>query len=115
MKEAQDSARAAVRIHLFTLLFEDCSRVCVQLVEGSGTIELIVQLIGSCSKEALQGAPGIARVTSVREGGASHEEEVRQGLHLHGNGLTWKQGSGKATSLVTTRPSMVLSGLEKLL
>ena len=62
MKEAQDSARAAVRIHLFTLLFEDCSRLCVQLVEASGVIELMVQLIG-VAHEALQGAPGIARET----------------------------------------------------
>jgi len=62
VKEAPESARAAVRIHLFTLLFEDCSRLCVQLVEGSGAIELMVQLIG-VAQEALQGAPGIARET----------------------------------------------------
>ena len=62
-----------------------------------------------------QEAPGIARETPVREGSAGHEEEGRQGLHLHGNGSTWEQGSGKATSMVTTRPSIMLSGLEKLL
>jgi len=55
-KEGLESARAAVRIHLFTLLFEDCSRLCVQLVEGSGAIELMVQLIG-VAQEALQIAP----------------------------------------------------------
>ena len=52
VKEAPDSAKAAVRIHLFTLLFEDCSRLCAQLVEGSGAIELMVQLIGD-AQEAL--------------------------------------------------------------
>jgi len=56
VKEAPESARAAVRIHLFTLLFEDCSRLCVQLVESSGAIELMVQLI-AVAQEALQGAP----------------------------------------------------------
>ena len=52
VKEAPESARAAVRSHLFTLLFEDCSRLCAQLVEGSGAIELMVQLIGD-AQEAL--------------------------------------------------------------
>jgi len=60
--EGSESARAAVRIHLFTLLFEDCSRLCVQLVESSGAIQLMVQLI-SVAQEALQGAPGVARDT----------------------------------------------------
>ena len=34
------SARAAVRIHLFTLLFDDCSRLCVELVESTGTMQV---------------------------------------------------------------------------
>eukprot|EP00092_Neocalanus_flemingeri_P041280 GFUD01044951.1.p1 GENE.GFUD01044951.1~~GFUD01044951.1.p1 ORF type:complete len:4316 (+),score=1501.53 GFUD01044951.1:136-13083(+) len=62
VKEAPESARAAVRIHLFTLLFEDCSRLCVQLVESSGAIELMVQLI-AVAQEALQGAPVEGRET----------------------------------------------------
>ena len=60
--EGSESARAAVRIHLFTLLFEDCSRLCVELVESSGAIQLMVQLI-SVAQEVLQGASGIARDT----------------------------------------------------
>ena len=43
-----------MRIHLFTLLFEDCSRLCVELVETSGAIGLMVQLI-SVAQETLQG------------------------------------------------------------
>lgn len=50
-------------------------------MEGSGAIELMVQLIG-----VAQEAPGIARETPVREGSAGHEEEGRQGLHMHGSG-----------------------------
>merc|ERR1719397_1366913 len=51
-KDSPESAKAAVRIHLFTLLFEDCSRLCVELVEKSGAIGLMVQLIG-VAQEAL--------------------------------------------------------------
>jgi E3 ubiquitin-protein ligase HUWE1 len=36
-----ESRRAAVRIHLFTLLFEDCSRLCVRLVENTDTMQVI--------------------------------------------------------------------------
>ena len=32
--------RAAVRIHLFTLLFEDCSRLCVEFVESTNTMQV---------------------------------------------------------------------------
>ena len=46
VKDCPESSKAAVRIHLFTLLFEDCSRLCVELVERSGAIGLMVQLIG---------------------------------------------------------------------
>ena len=60
--EGSESERAAVRIHLFTLLFEHCSRLCVELVESSGAIQLMVQLI-KVAQEALQGAPGIVRDT----------------------------------------------------
>jgi E3 ubiquitin-protein ligase HUWE1 len=35
-----ESRRAAVRIHLFTLLFEDCSRLCVRLVENTDTMQV---------------------------------------------------------------------------
>ena len=35
-----ESRRAAVRIHLFTLLFEDCSRLCVRLVENTDTVQV---------------------------------------------------------------------------
>ena len=44
VKEAPVNAIPAVLIHLFALLFEDCSRLCVQLVENSGAIDLIVPL-----------------------------------------------------------------------
>ena len=53
VKESPESARAAVRIHLFTLLFEDCSRLCVQLVEQSEAIGRMVELI-SVAQETLQ-------------------------------------------------------------
>merc|ERR1719400_1523424 len=33
-RDSEESARAAARVHLFTLLFEDCSRLCVRLVEA---------------------------------------------------------------------------------
>ena len=56
MKEASESARAAVRIHLVILLFEDCSMLRVQLVKSSGAIELMVKRIAVAQK-ALQGAP----------------------------------------------------------
>jgi len=46
--------RAAVRIHLFTLLFEDCSRLCVELVESSDTMQEMVRLIES-TQTALTG------------------------------------------------------------
>ncbi len=36
-----ESRRAAVRIHLFTLLFEDCSRLCVRLVENTDTMQVM--------------------------------------------------------------------------
>ena len=39
------SAKAAVRIHLFTLLFEDCSRLCVELVESTATMPDMVSLV----------------------------------------------------------------------
>ena len=39
------SAKAAVRTHLFSLLFEDCSKLCVELVEQSDTMQEIVELI----------------------------------------------------------------------
>ena len=60
--EGSESARAVVRIHLFTLLFEDCSRLCAELVESSGAMKLMVQLI-DVALEVLQEAPGIARDT----------------------------------------------------
>ena len=56
-KESPESARAAVRIHLFTLLFDDCSRLCVRLVEGSGAVELMVRLV-TVAQEALQSQQG---------------------------------------------------------
>ena len=52
VKDCVESSKAAIRIHLFTLLFEDCSRLCVELVEKSGAIGLMVQLIG-VAQEAL--------------------------------------------------------------
>ena len=60
--DGNESSRAAVRIHLLTSLFEANSRLCVELVESSGVIQLMVQLI-SVAQQALQGAPGIARDT----------------------------------------------------
>ncbi len=42
-----ESRRAAVRIHLFTLLFEDCSRLCVRLVENTDTMQVREQIYGS--------------------------------------------------------------------
>ncbi len=39
-----ESRRAAVRIHLFTLLFEDCSRLCVRLVENTDTMQVREQI-----------------------------------------------------------------------
>ncbi len=55
-----ESRRAAVRIHLFTLLFEDCSRLCVRLVENTDTMQVREQIDGlgyctllfSCTGEA---------------------------------------------------------------
>jgi hypothetical protein len=53
-----ESRRAAVRIHLFTLLFEDCSRLCVRLVENTDTMQVREQIDGwdtwlfLCSGEA---------------------------------------------------------------
>jgi hypothetical protein len=41
-----ESRRAAVRIHLFTLLFEDCSRLCVRLVENTDTMQVREQIDG---------------------------------------------------------------------
>jgi hypothetical protein len=41
-----ESRRAAVRIHLFTLLFEDCSRLCVRLVENTDTVQVREQIDG---------------------------------------------------------------------
>ncbi len=41
-----ESRRAAVRIHLFTLLFEDCSRLCVRLVENTDTMQVRKQIDG---------------------------------------------------------------------
>ena len=52
-RESEESARAAVRVHLFTLLFEDCSRLCVRLVEESGAVQRMVQLVAT-AQEALQ-------------------------------------------------------------
>ena len=52
-RDSEESARAAVRIHLFTLLFEDCSRLCVRLVEESGAVQRMVQLVAT-AQEALQ-------------------------------------------------------------
>merc|ERR1712226_306251 len=52
-EENVESTRAAVRIHLFTLLFEDCSRLCVRLVETSGAVELMVRLVAT-AQEVLQ-------------------------------------------------------------
>ena len=52
-QEGEESARAAVRIHLFTLLFEDCSRLCVRLVESSGAVDLMVRLVAT-AQEVLQ-------------------------------------------------------------
>jgi E3 ubiquitin-protein ligase HUWE1 len=46
------ASRAAVRIHLFTLLFEDCNRLCVRLVEEASVVELMVRLV-SAAQEAL--------------------------------------------------------------
>ena len=51
--ESEECSKAAVRIHLFTLLFEECSRLCVELAEKSGAIGLMVQLI-SVAQETLQ-------------------------------------------------------------
>ena len=53
IKDCPESSKAAVRIHLFTLLFEDCSRLCVEIVEKSGAIGLMVQLI-SVAQETMQ-------------------------------------------------------------
>ena len=55
-EDCAESARAAVRIHLFTLLFEDCSRLCVKLVEESGAIQRMVELV-TVAQEALQAGP----------------------------------------------------------
>ncbi len=46
-----ESRRAAVRIHLFTLLFEDCSRLCVRLVENTDTMQVREQIynLGYCT------------------------------------------------------------------
>merc|ERR1719500_2670116 len=52
-RDSEESARAAVRIHLFTLLFEDCSRLCVRLVEESGAVQRMVRLVAT-AQEALQ-------------------------------------------------------------
>ena len=37
---SEASSKAAVRIHLFTLLFEDCHRLCVKLVESTQTMQV---------------------------------------------------------------------------
>ena len=52
-EDCEESKKAAVRIHLFTLLFEDCSRLCVNLVENSGAIGAMVRLI-TVTQESLQ-------------------------------------------------------------
>ena len=51
-EDCEESRKAAVRIHLFTLLFEDCSRLCVNLVEDSGAIGAMVRLI-TATQESL--------------------------------------------------------------
>ena len=52
--ERSESARAAVIVQLFTLLFEDCRRLFGKLVESSGVIQPMVKLM-SVAQETLQG------------------------------------------------------------
>lgn len=42
---SEDALRAAVRVHLFTLLFEDCKLLCAKIVSGSKVISRMVELL----------------------------------------------------------------------
>ena len=45
LSNGPEALRAAARIHLFTLLFEDCKLLCAQIVNKSKVVSEMVKLL----------------------------------------------------------------------
>ena len=45
LSNGPEALRAAARIHLFTLLFEDCKLLCAQIVNNSRVVSEMVKLL----------------------------------------------------------------------
>ncbi len=42
---SDDATKAAARIHLFTLLFEECKLMCAKIVEQVGVVSVMTRLV----------------------------------------------------------------------
>jgi hypothetical protein len=76
------ATRAAGRIHLFTLLFEDCKLLCAKIVEESNIINVTVQLLA-----AIQANPHKLICETTKTGTQTH---VSQKTVQVGNSITPK-------------------------